>query len=72
MSKRRKKGKGIVPVKYQLPMAVVLALVFVALLGSTVKRVKAAKQRPAPTTDAVAAAPPPAEPTETGDTTARM
>ena len=48
MSSSRKKRKSLIPAKWQIPFALVLAVVFVLALTSTIRKVQAARQRPKP------------------------
>jgi len=69
MSSSHKKEKSIIPVKWQIPFVLVLAVVFVLALTSTIRRVQAAKQRPQPEPANLAAL---AGETDTADPTGRM
>ncbi len=69
MSSSRKKRKSLIPAKWQVPFALVLAVVFVVALTSTIRRVQAAKQRTKPEPGNLAAV---SDETDTADPTGRM
>jgi len=69
MSSSRKKRKTIIPVKWQVPFALALAVVFVVTLTSTIKHVRASNQRSVPQPDSLATL---SGETDTADPTGRM
>jgi len=69
MSSSRKKRKSLIPAKWQIPFALVLAVVFVVMLTSMIKRVRASKRRSEPQPESLAMS---SVETDTADPTGRM